>query len=603
MALAGVAHKIKIEPEELNFGVVFVGSTRERKLVITNEGTTTVTLETMITYPHPLQVTLPENPLTLGPSKSAEATVRFSATTSGPISGSVRLISGPLFVTVPFMGAAYTREEYEEGVYQACRAREAQDQQRSYGFAYSSMSSPSQHDSYLLFQGVPCLAPEELRLAIDLIEQDQWHVPDPPVVVEHQWDPQQVASAIQFLLGKWRLVAHASPADQAAMVQGWIQGLITFGHQNYDPNFAQFYNWLSNPNVASAFFQRLSEQGFWAILGLLPQIGPLVTFWQFLQGVFSNPPPAGQITPAQAFITLLVATMDAHSDIGAIQTVITLIEKHYYLAPALEALVMTGTLVGAGPFEAAGLTKSFYAGFLERLRKGPELRGRPSETVLAFYLGVLARGPNRYDPNRAEDYSNLMGGFMTLVNLVESWWIVQAVPKASLATGQPIGYCPVVADCTNIYQLVHVIARKNTAIGPVTVFVNVEAKIGPEEVSSIVRNIEGIIRDIVRFESSHLTPPWHGSYPVVVQVSFNAHTGNVEQIISRLGNPAVPVVFIFVNQNGVWDARAACPASGCPGGLSPSEFAKKIAEEMGYPIGKKYDPLTDLPPIFFCRCV
>ncbi|MCS6937575.1 MAG: choice-of-anchor D domain-containing protein, partial [Candidatus Bipolaricaulota bacterium] len=136
MALAGVAHKIKIEPEELNFGVVFVGSTRERKLVITNEGTTTVTLETMITYPHPLQVTLPENPLTLGPSKSAEATVRFSATTSGPISGSVRLISGPLFVTVPFMGAAYTREEYEEGVYQACRAREAQDQQRSYGFAY-----------------------------------------------------------------------------------------------------------------------------------------------------------------------------------------------------------------------------------------------------------------------------------------------------------------------------------------------------------------------------------------------------------------------------------------------------------------------------------
>ncbi|MEM2126455.1 MAG: choice-of-anchor D domain-containing protein, partial [Candidatus Methanosuratincola sp.] len=604
--LVGVAHKIEIQPRDLDFGTMFVGSTRERQLAITNKGTTTVTLEAGITYPeHPLQIILPKNPLTLGPSESAEVTVQFSATTSGPISGSVRLISGPLVITVLVTGEAYTREEFEEAVYQACRAREAQGQQ-SYGFAYSSMNPQSQADSYLLFQGLPCLTPEELRVVIDLIEQDQWYTPDLPVVEEQQWNPQKVVQAIQRLLDKWRSVARAgmSPADQAAMVRGWIQALITPSDKdNYDPDFANFYNWLSNPGTADEFFQRLATEGFWAILGSLPIIGPLVTLWQFFQGIFSNPPPEGQITPAQAFITLLVAIMDAHSDIGAVQTVQALIEGYSsrpnYLLPALEALVVTGTLVGVGPFEAAGITKSFYAGFLERLRTAPNLKGQPSEAFLAPYLNALAQGPNPYDANHAEGYSNLMGGFMTLVNLVEKGWAVQAIPAAYLAVGQPISYCPP-GECLNIYQLVHVIARKNiTGVGSVTVFVNVEAKTGPEEVNSIVRNIERIIQDIVGFERSRLTPPWHGSFPVVVQVSFNAHTDSVDQIISKLGNPAVPVVYIFVNQNGVWDARAACPASGCPGGLSPSEFAKKIAEEMGYPVGKKYDPDTDLPPMFF----
>lgn len=186
---------------------------------------------------------------------------------------------------------------------------------------------------------------------------------------------------------------------------------------------------------------------------------------------------------------------------------------------------------------------------------------------------------------------------MTLVNLVDRRWDVRAIPAAHFAANLPIGYCPAGVNCSDIYQLVHVIATKYIlGIGAVTVFVNAEAKIGPEEVNSIVSNIGKIIENIVNFR---YTPPWHGSFPVVVQVSFNAHTDSVDRIIARLGNPAVPVVVIFVNQNGVWDARAACPASGCPGGLSPSEFAKKIAQEMGYTVGKKYDPDTDLPPFFF----
>jgi hypothetical protein len=600
--LVGVAHKIEIEPPNLDFGIIFVGSTRERQLTITNKGTTTVTLETGITYPeHPLQVTLPENPLTLGPSRSAEVTVRFSATTSGPISGSARLISGPHVITVPVMGAAYTREEFEEAVYQACRAREAQEQQSQqiYGVSYSSMSSPGQ-DSYLLLHGLPCLNPEELRSVIEWIEQDQWYVPDPPVVEEQQWDAEAVVQAINFLLDAWR---RAAPADKKSTVLGWIQRLITPTDENYNQNFAEFYRWLQEGDKLFNFFQQLLGSGFWQLVGSLPRIGPFALLFELWEMLFGPPSLEGQITAAQAFIALMIATMDAHSDIGAVQAVLALIQgytgKPEWLLPALQTFVVTGTLVGAGSFEAAGLTKSFYAGFLERLRTAPELSGRPSAPWLVPYLAALAQGPNPHDANPAESYSNFMGGFMTLVNLVENWWTVQAIPVAYQAMNLPISYCST-GDCSNIYQLVHVIARRNIeGIGPVTVFINVEAKIGPEEVNSIVRNINRIIGDIVKIRDSGYTVPWHGSHPVVVQVSFNAHTDSVEQIMAKLGTPQVPVVFVFVNQNGVWDARAACPAGGCPGGLSPSEFAKKIAEEMGYPVGKKYDPLTDLPPIFF----
>jgi hypothetical protein len=471
------------------------------------------------------------------------------------------------------------------------------------------MRSPNQ-DSYLLLSGLPCLNPEELRLVIEWIEQDQWYVPDPPVVEEEQrWDKDKLIQAINSLLDAWR---RAAPRDKEAVVLGMIQQMITPGHANYNRDFAEFYRRLLEGPELTRFIQRLMEWGFeqllqqileWArrVPGLGRYIEPIVSLWQKL---FGGELP-GQITKAQAFISLLIAIMDAHSDVGAVATVLVLI--HGYtgenLITALQTLVMTGTLVGVGPFETAGLTKSFYAGFLERLRKAPELSGRPSAVFFVPYLNALARGPNPHDANSAETYSNLMGGFMTLVNLVENWWTVKAIPVASKALGvstlPPEFRCPP-GYCLNLPDLVHVIAQKGIeGIGMVTAFVNVEAKIGPDEVNRIVNNINSIIRDIVELQNSGLTPPWHGSYPVVIQVSFNANTSTIENIMGRLGTPGVPVVFIFVNENGLWDAKALCPASGCPGGLSPSEFARKIAEQMGITIGKKYDPETDPDILFF----
>jgi hypothetical protein len=599
--LVGTAHKVEIKPSNLDFGIIFVGSTRERQLTITNKGTTTVTLEAGITYPeHPLQLMLPENPFTLEPSKSVIVTARFRPVASGPISESVRLIIGPHAITVPVMGAAYTREEFEEAVYQACRAQEQQGQQ-IYGVSYSSMRSPSQ-DSYLLFSGLPCLNPEELRLVIEWIEQDQWYVPDPPVVEEQRWDKDKVIQAINSLLDAW---LRAAPQDKEAVVLGLIQQMITPGHANYNRDFAEFYKRLQEGPELTRFIQRLMEWGFeqllqqileWArrVPGLGRYIEPIVSLWQKL---FGGELP-GQITAAQVFITLMIATMDAHSDIGAVATVLALIQGYSgdNLITALQTFVVTGTLVGVGPFETAGLTKSFYAGFLESLRKAPQLSG---QSHIIFYMGVLTRGPNFSRADYAEHYSNLMGGFMILTKVVENGWTIKATPAAYNAIFSSSGYCGSIS-CPGIEQLVHVIAQKGIqGIGLVTVFVNVEAKISPDEVNRIVNNINEIIRDIVKLQNSSHTVPWHGSYPVVVQVSFNAHTSSIENIMRRLGTPGVPVVFIFVNENGLWDAKALCPASGCPGGLSPSEFARKIAEQMGITIGKKYDPETDPDILFF----
>jgi hypothetical protein len=599
--LVGTAHKVEIKPSNLDFGIIFVGSTRERQLTITNKGTTTVTLEAGITYPeHPLQLMLPENPFTLEPSKSVIVTARFRPVASGPISESVRLIIGPHAITVPVMGAAYTREEFEEAVYQACRAQEQQGQQ-IYGVSYSSMRSPSQ-DSHLLFSGLPCLNPEELRLVIEWIEQDQWYVPDPPVVEEQRWDKDKVIQAINSLLDAW---LRAAPQDKEAVVLGLIQQMITYGHANYNRDFAEFYKRLQEGPELTRFIQRLMEWGFeqllqqileWArrVPGLGRYIEPIVSLWQKL---FGGELP-GQITAAQVFITLMIATMDAHSDIGAVATVLALIQGYSgdNLITALQTFVVTGTLVGVVPFETAGLTKSFYAGFLESLRKAPQLSG---QSHIIFYMGVLTRGPNFGRADYAEHYSNLMGGFMILTKVVENGWTIKATPAAYNAIFSSSGYCGSIS-CPGIEQLVHVIAQKGIqGIGLVTVFVNVEAKISPDEVNRIVNNINEIIGDIVKLQNSRHTVPWHGSYPVVVQVSFNAHTSSIENIMGRLGTPGVPVVFIFVNENGLWDAKALCPASGCPGGLSPSEFARKIAEQMGITIGKKYDPETDPDILFF----
>jgi hypothetical protein len=116
--LAGVAHKIEISPAELNFGLIFVGSTTERKLTVKNQGMTTVTLEVPNTTQNtasPFRImveSMPGSPLVLGPGESTGVPVQFSATASGTFSENVQLVAGSVSFKVPVRAWAITYEEY-----------------------------------------------------------------------------------------------------------------------------------------------------------------------------------------------------------------------------------------------------------------------------------------------------------------------------------------------------------------------------------------------------------------------------------------------------------------------------------------------------------
>jgi hypothetical protein len=112
--LVGTAHKIEIDPAELDFGIVFVGSTREQKLTVKNQGVTTVTVGTSSpSNTSPFTVTLPETPLVLDPNESVEARVQFTATTLGGFSHIVRLVINNSFnLEVPLTARAVTFEKF-----------------------------------------------------------------------------------------------------------------------------------------------------------------------------------------------------------------------------------------------------------------------------------------------------------------------------------------------------------------------------------------------------------------------------------------------------------------------------------------------------------
>jgi hypothetical protein len=115
----GTAHKIEIDPAVLDFGIVFVGSTAERKLTVKNQGVTTVTLEVPNTTKNtasPFRImveSMSGSPLVLGSGKSTGVPVQFSATTSGQFTGTARLIINNSFnLEVPLTARAVTFEEF-----------------------------------------------------------------------------------------------------------------------------------------------------------------------------------------------------------------------------------------------------------------------------------------------------------------------------------------------------------------------------------------------------------------------------------------------------------------------------------------------------------
>jgi hypothetical protein len=161
VALAGLAHKISIEPEVLDFDIVFLNTTRKRRLIVKNEGTTTVLLNATINAPFSVAV---GSSFTLAPSASQEVTAEISTTVSRTYMEKLRLTSGSASVEVPVVAAAMTREEYRERLRALLRGHNEAARQGFHNVAFAE----SWHSRCLhVFSGFQDLSLEQVESDIN----------------------------------------------------------------------------------------------------------------------------------------------------------------------------------------------------------------------------------------------------------------------------------------------------------------------------------------------------------------------------------------------------------------------------------------------------
>ncbi len=178
--LVGVAHKIEIDPAELSFGLVFLGSSRTRTLTVKNQGVTTVSLAVSTSSPYAVESA---SSFTLASGQSQDVMVRFTPTSSGVFSSNVRLSVGSNGVEVPVVGRAMTREEYLQ---LAVAAYNAAVQQAGYGAMYIQDGSRG-----LALAGFPSLSTDDVTGFLGMFDQ----LASP----EDEEIPPEVAQALEVL--------------------------------------------------------------------------------------------------------------------------------------------------------------------------------------------------------------------------------------------------------------------------------------------------------------------------------------------------------------------------------------------------------------------
>lgn len=121
--LVGMAHKIEINPAELDFGVVIVDPGSgvynyiDQKFTVKNQGITTVTLEAPVRAldaASPFQAILETSSVVLEPGSSIGLRARFLPSQPGIYTGSVDLMFNSVIKGIPTLGLAYTPIEASE---------------------------------------------------------------------------------------------------------------------------------------------------------------------------------------------------------------------------------------------------------------------------------------------------------------------------------------------------------------------------------------------------------------------------------------------------------------------------------------------------------
>ncbi len=563
--LMGVAHKIEISPAELNFGLVFVDSTREQKLTVKNQGVTNVPLTVSTEAPFSV---VSDGSFGLSPGENREVVVQFNPTTSGNTQGSIRLTSGIVFKEFPATGMAYTEEEYREILRQSilatCQASDESQGVRNIQFVPGL-------DQDFLFYRMPCPTDEELEALLEFLMALGNEPPLDGIVPEQFGDPANIIAGLNELLYYFNIALNALRSSGATsedinrILSSFVRGDVDLILQQY-PGFAQFYTALTGvgPQLTGVL---LSLVGVLAsIPGVAPAlVGGSVSLLGLLYSVLTMQPSLGlssQEWQARQFIFAMMVIMAEYPNgKNAIEAVIQS-AVHQVVGgldsrmDALQAIVFSGIAAQAPAAQEVGLTASFYNEFLEWV--------------------IVAYGPSsQVDASKLRSYMRYLAQMQAgaFAALDQAGWQIHGGSGWSWLFPQ-----------IDVDLQVHVVATATIEGRQVTVFVHVEAKLGKDEVGKIVGNIEQIAQIARRWVASQNLGNNPMGTAITVLVVFSADPDAVDQLVTTLQGMNISLqtpVIILSNEGGQWEIRII-------GDPKDQVFLDAVAAALAQALGTPY---------------
>jgi hypothetical protein len=253
-----------VVPDSLNFGIVFLGRSREQKLVVHNIGTTAVLFATNGISNG--SFSLGEDSFTLAPNEKRQLLVRFGPAASGSYEGSLTITSGSSNIAIPLIGVAVSYEEYLQMVLDSLQAA-ANSTGEDYGMAYAWDSEQRRSD--FAVAGFPNMNSQEFQSLWDLAQNvlDDTANTSDPVVVEKIKQSIEILNTINLDdLGQW-MEALKEALRQGRFDEEYAQ-LLPQGLDRYRDIFVTV--WGYSVEEAKNLIQDMAEN-LWDFTAILEQ--------------------------------------------------------------------------------------------------------------------------------------------------------------------------------------------------------------------------------------------------------------------------------------------------------------------------------------------
>ncbi len=572
--LNGVAHSLRMT--SLEYGRVLVGESRTQVVILENVGTTTVALQSP-PEPDVTSMSLPfiahSNSVTLEPGQNVEVRVEFAPSASGTFAGSAVLgFIGNSNVEIPVRGLSYTEEEiwawYElqrEADAEACQASADAD-----GVG-PVMHVPTGELDAILY-GFRCLTEEQFRDVVGFVLSGDWDSYNPtlpgsePDIIPWPlgfWDAQQFLQALAFLI-------NAPSFDQAF-------SSIYEGNHTFSPAFQTFVDTLR-------------------LVNLNLHIGPFSI-------PLSYDPLLGNDPGRQAVVYLVDMLRYDSSLFGTLITIMQQLSQtdSSWIIPLPEAaersrvqitffymFARNWAFTGVPEYQAAGLTTILVAQFVKAVAV---ILPTNQEIALAAFAGLvnkmLAQGRPIFGP--AEGFANGVAQVIVLGGLTSTHWTIK--------------WAGILQDNSGMADL-HFVATQSINGRPTAAFIHVEARLGPEEITSVAKTLLDIATIAAIATDSSLVPnPFAdfdviGYYGVGILIVYNSDPNTVEQLVQKLGTPNATIVIIWIDGQNIVHATAVCGQGGCPGGKTAQEYANSVAQALGLQPDQPLDlsAVSGIPP-------